>query len=249
MTPSRRLLIACKIFDREIRAVLGDAPVDVAWLPQGLHGAGAAAMRAAIQATVNLAPPCDRILLGYGFCGRGLEGLRAGAAPLVVPRAHDCLAMLIGDGAEYERRVRDHPGTYWRSCGWIEQVPPDPADRPARQLTLDPTGASPYTWEQLVEKFGEEDAREIGATLSGHTTAYDRIAFIETGAEPDRTLAARARDEAARRGWEYERVPGNLGWIRRLVHGPWVDREFLIVPPGSSIAPAYDGTVIRATAA
>ncbi len=243
----RRLLIACKIFDREIRAAAGHAPVDVVWLPQGLHNDGADAMRNAIQAGVDAAPAgaVDHILIGYGFCGRGLEGLRARAAPLVVPRAHDCLAMLVGDRTAYEDRVRAHPGTYWRSCGWIEQVPPEADGMPADQLAFGASAASPYSWAQLVAKFGEEDAGEIAATLTGHLKTYDRLAFIETGAEPDGSLAARARAEAERRGWAFESVRGDLGWIRRLVHGPWSDREFLIVPPGGGVAAAYDGTVIR----
>jgi hypothetical protein len=39
----------------------------------------------------------DAILLGYALCGRGTEGLRAGKTKLVLPRAHDCIGLLMGD--------------------------------------------------------------------------------------------------------------------------------------------------------
>lgn len=244
--PARRLLIACKIFDREIRAVVEGAPVDVVWLEQGLHNEGPIPMRTAIQRAVDAADPgvYESVLLGYGFCGRGLEGLQSRSIPLIVPRAHDCLAMLIGNRAEYEKRVLDHPGTYWRSCGWIEQVPLSASGEPADQLAFGTSEASPYTWKQLVEKFGEEEALEIRATMTSHLKSYDRIAFIETGVEPDGSLLARAKQEAASKSWTFERIRGDLGWIRRLAHGPWSESEFLTVPAGSVIAPAFDGSVI-----
>lgn len=246
-TAGRRLLIACKIFDREIRAVVAGLPVDVVWLEQGLHNDGAVPMRTAIQSAVDLADAgtYSSILLGYGFCGRGLEGLRARTLPLVVPRAHDCLAMLIGNRTEYEERVRNHPGTYWRSCGWLEQVPMSASGEPADQLAFGTSEASPYTWKQLVEKFGEEEAMEIRATMTSHLKSYDRIAFIETGVEPDGSLLAMAKAEAGAKSWTFERVRGDLGWIRRLAAGPWSDHEFLIVPPGSVIAASFDGSVIQ----
>ena len=50
------------------------------------------------------------ILLGYGLCGNGLDGLSARHTRLVLPRAHDCIGLLMGGtagAAEGERRA--HP--------------------------------------------------------------------------------------------------------------------------------------------
>ena len=245
------LLVACEIFDREIRLVAKFAPctLELVFLEQGLHDRGADLMRAALQEAVDRADPArhDAVLLGYGMCGRGLVGLAAPRVPLVVPRAHDCISILLGGRARHEAALHDHAGTYWRSCGWIEKTAG--RDGLANPLAFGGMNASPYDMAALIEKFGEEDAREIVATLNSHMDSYDRVAFIETGAEPDGSLEASARAEARQLGWEYLTVPGDLGWLKRLAAGPWGDDEFLTLAPGTRIAAAYDGTVIRAEAA
>ena len=38
----------------------------------------------------------DAILLGYGLCGNGLAGVTARHTRLVLPRAHDCIGILMG---------------------------------------------------------------------------------------------------------------------------------------------------------
>ena len=62
----------------------------------------------------------DAILLGYALCGRGTEGLRAGKTQLVLPRAHDCIGLLMGSRQRYQAYFDTHPGVYFRSPGWVE---------------------------------------------------------------------------------------------------------------------------------
>ena len=38
----------------------------------------------------------EAILFGYALCGNGLLGLTAFTVPLVIPRAHDCITLLLG---------------------------------------------------------------------------------------------------------------------------------------------------------
>lgn len=52
--------------------------------------------------------------------------------------------------------------------------------------------------------------------------------------------------EAARRGWTFERMTGNLVLIRQLLAGEW-GADFLVVPPGEQIAMAYGDDVVRST--
>ena len=58
----------------------------------------------------------------------------------------------------------------------------------------------------------------------------------------------RTRDEAAKRGWKFEKLAGNLAMIQRLVNGVWDAKEFLVVPPGHRIAARYDEGIISAEA-
>ena len=103
----RLAAIACRVFTRELSAAVAKCahPVEVSWLPQGLHDTPDL-LRARINATIDAiervdaeAPArrrLDAIVLCYGLCGGGLDGVRAGRLPLVVPRADDCIGILLG---------------------------------------------------------------------------------------------------------------------------------------------------------
>jgi len=73
---------------------------------------------------------------------------------------------------------------------------------------------------------------------------YTKLAFIETGLEPDDTYEQRAKNFALEHHWEFEKIIGDLSLLRRLLTGDW-DEDFLIVPPGKRIQEAYDDNVIE----
>jgi hypothetical protein len=98
----------------------------------------------------------------------------------------------------------------------------------------------------MVEKYGEDNARFLYEQLGHFARNYSQVTFIEMGIEPDHSFELSAREEAARRGWAFEKVSGDMSMIQRLVNGTWDDAEFLVVPPGHSIAPSYDDGILRA---
>ena len=59
-----------------------------------------------------------------------------------------------------------------------------------------------------------------------------------------RSFERQARDEAAQRGWEFEKLSGDLGMFQRLVDGVWDEKEFLVVAPGKQVAADYGGGLI-----
>jgi O-methyltransferase involved in polyketide biosynthesis len=67
-----------------------------------------------------------------------------------------------------------------------------------------------------------------------------RLGILGTG------FQARAQVQAicAERGWEYEETDGDLDLLKRWLNGEWPESEFLIVPPGRAITPAFDDSVI-----
>jgi hypothetical protein len=73
---------------------------------------------------------------------------------------------------------------------------------------------------------------------------YNKLAFIETGVEPDDTSERRAQEVAEKRHWQFEKLPGDLSLMRRLITGDW-NEDFLIVPPGGQIQQTYDNDVIE----
>ena len=73
---------------------------------------------------------------------------------------------------------------------------------------------------------------------------YSKVAFIETGVEPDGTCEQRAKNFAEEHHWEYEKITGDLTLLRRLISGDW-NKDFLVVPPGKRIQSSYDDDVIE----
>jgi hypothetical protein len=47
-------------------------------------------------------------------------GLRAAMSTLIVPRTDDCIALLLGSQENYKKHLKQEPGTYFLSKGWIE---------------------------------------------------------------------------------------------------------------------------------
>jgi len=247
MSRLRVSLIACRVFERELEVLAASAKTDlrIHYLEMALHERPGNQLRAALQAAVDAVPlsECDAVALGYGLCNRGLVGVQTRALPLVVPRAHDCLGLLLGSSARYLAELDRQPGTYFQSPGWIEHLP---ADRTLRPLAAGTDNVFSAKKEELVARYGEENASFLMEELANFTRHYKRLAFIATPVAGAAGREQRAGEIAQQQGWQFERLPGDLGWLRRLVDGDWNEREFLVLKPGERIALRYDGQLIGA---
>jgi hypothetical protein len=230
----RLKLIGCEVLYREVCAAVARSvnEVDIEFLPKGLHDRGSQRMRARIQEAVDGAGsgPYEAVLLGYALCGNGVAGLEARAVPLIVPRAHDCITLFLGSRERYREYFDQHPGVYFQTSGWIER-----GERSSTQLS--------WGFDELVERYGEEDARYVYRELTKH---YREFAYIEMGVEPDSRFEDQTRREAVARGWDFEKIAGDMALIRQLVDGPWSEDQFLTVPPGSHIAVAHNEAIVAA---
>jgi hypothetical protein len=213
--------------------------VDLEFLPKGLHDLGGKTMAARLQEVVGRTPEglYDAILLGYGLCGNGLDGLTARHTRLVLPRAHDCIALLMGSRDRYQQYFDSNPGTFYRSTGWLER------GKGLQQLTHQTLGLE-EPLEALIHKYGEDNGRYLYEEMSRYRSRYGKLTFIETGLEADGNFVAEAAAEAKEKGWSFERLRGDLAWLRRLVGGEWAEAEFVVVNPGQSIAASYDAMIV-----
>ena len=240
----RLKVIACEVLFRELSLIASRSgrTVDFEWLPKGLHDLGGAAMRERLQGVIDAtdAAGYEALALGYGLCNNGLVGLNARSVPLVLPRAHDCITAFLGSRERYARYFASHPGTYFRTTGWLER---GEAAGGAFGLPTQVGGLS-LDRDAMVAKYGEDNARYLTEELGDLARHYRRLAFIRMGLAVDDAFEARARDEARRRGWEYEPLQGDLALLERLVEGPWDDREFLIVPPGRRTVATHDERIL-----
>lgn len=239
----RLKLISCEILYREMCAVVARSPhqVEVEFLPKGLHDIGGAGMCERLQAAVDKvdASLYEAVLLGYALCGNGVAGLRARAIPIVLPRGHDCITLFLGSRRRYEEYFQNNPGVYFKTTGWIERG----QNLEQLGLTREKTGVG-MSYEELVAKYGEDNAQYLWQQLGGYTKNYRKLTYIEMGVEPDGRFELQIRQEAAARNMEFEKVRGDMRLIEKLVSGDWDPEEFLIVPPGHRIVARYDEAIV-----
>lgn len=239
-------LVSCEIFFREMRAAAAASPhrIEIHFLPKGLHDIPSRDMLSRVQEAVDRAGrDGDAVLLGYGLCNNGIDGLVARDVRLVVPRAHDCITLFFGSKERYADYFFKHPGAYFKTTGWMERSEPGPE---LKQLTIPHQLGMDRTLEQFIAEYGEDNGRYLHEQLAHTSRNYGQFTFIEMGVEPDGSFEQGTRDEAAKRGWKFEKVSGSMALIRDLLNGHWREEAFLVVPPGHRIRATHDERIIRA---
>lgn len=241
--PHHYRLIACEILFREVCQCVSNCPdiIDVSFMPKGLHDVGEAKMCAALQAVIDKTDPSkhEAVLMAYGLCNNGVRGLHA-PVPLVIPRAHDCITLMLGSRQRYAEYFDKNPGTYFKSTGWIE--------RDTSGANGDTSIPSQFkmnkTYQEYVEQYGEENAQYLMAALGDWLKNYRKFTYIDTGVGDFPQYKEQTRAEAAKNGLEYEEVVGSTDLLRRLVNGQWDAVDFLVVPPARKIRVSYDEGIV-----
>jgi hypothetical protein len=172
-----------------------------------------------LQAAVDALTPPGVVLLGYGLCGNGLVGLRAGGHTMVIPRVDDCIALLIGSYEAYLADFGSHPGTYYLSKGWLESG-------------YHPVGQ----YREWSARYGEAQARCIVLRMYEN---YQRVALIAFTPDELRVCRPRAEEVARFLGVDYDEIAGSPAllrrWIERSACPDEADDKLVIVPPGGSV--------------
>ena len=216
------VVIACKVFQDLLEHFLpADATDQVIFLDYGLHEFPRELTRSVQEQVDGIQRP-SRILLGYGLCGNGLQGIQAGRHTLFIPRADDCIAILLGSYQAYLKEFNENPGTYYLTKGWLE------------------SGSDPLKqYHQMVEKYGAEDGAWVMDRQYMH---YERLVFVahtQEDLENYRPRALEVAEYCRRWGMKYEEVRGSDAYIRDLVRALSTltesDEQFLVIPPGGSI--------------
>lgn len=238
MNPIARIaVVLCRVLEDEIEHLARDAPqvVHLEHLPQGLHD-DPARLRVEVQAAIDrveATTSADVIVLGYGLCSRGTEGLRTTRCRLVMPRAHDCITLLLGSKERYAQYVSEHPGTYWYSPGWNRHhLPPGP-ERHARLLA------------DYRARFGEDNAQYLMDTEQHWFHTYDRATWVDLGMAATQADVEYTCRCAGWLGWDFDRQAGNPDLLRTLVTGPWDDERFLVLEPGEAARMTGDTRVVE----
>ncbi|MDZ4742448.1 MAG: DUF1638 domain-containing protein [Verrucomicrobiota bacterium] len=240
-------LISCEVFYREVCWVVSRScnQIDIEFLPKGLHDLGCHKMFQEVNKIISAVDndKYDAVLLAYGLCNNGLVGAAARKIPLVMPRAHDCITVFLGNKERYLEYFQNNPGSYFKTSGWMERGKGDQMDS---QMSIQSSNGMDKTYEEMVEKYGEENAKFLYEELCEHTKNYGQMTYIHMGIEPGNQFENMARDQATEKNWKFEKIQGDLSLLQRLVDGQWSEHEFLVLEPGQKIAPSYNESIIKA---
>jgi len=95
---------------------------------------------------------------------------------LLIPRADDCIAILLGSYQAYLKEFNDNPGTYYLTKGWLE------------------SGSDPLKeYRQVRDKYGAENAEWIMDQQYQH---YNRLVLVAHTQEDLEKYPPRAQEIA-----------------------------------------------------
>lgn len=235
-TRKRFCVIACHVLWRELCHFAAQSPhvFDFHFLEQGLHNTPER-LREELQRAVDARDGhYDALLIGYGLCSNGLQGLQARHTPIVCVRAHDCITFLLGSKERYREYFDTHPGTYWYSPGWIEDSAMPGKDRYDAAL------------KTYIEEYGEESARYLMEATETWISNYNNAAYVDLGIGGSDGYRDYTRACAAWLGWQCDALEGDTRLLRDFLNGVWDDEAFLVVPPGYMVAPSFDERILEA---
>jgi hypothetical protein len=199
-------------------------------------------LRAMIQSIIDKTEEedgWDAIILGYGLCGNGTEGLKAKKLKMAIPRAHDCCAIFLGSAEKFLEHFERRLYAEWSSHGYMERDSEYLGGTElGRRMGYD------KSYMDMVKQYGEEDAKMIWETLHPSDPNQNKI-YIRVEPFEDmgffEKFMKEAKKEAAETGLEknIEVLEGSMRLLKKLADGDW-DGEFLVVGPGTVIEASYD---------
>jgi hypothetical protein len=200
--------------------------VDVVLMEQGLHDEPdrlRTEVQKALDNTLDIQGRAyDASLLGYGLCSNGIVGLSA-KIPIIVPRGHDCITLLLGSKDKYKEYFDSHRGVYWYSPGWIESGKQPSKERYEKLL------------EEYKEKYGEDNAQYLMEVEQSWIKEYSWATFIDWGLTDSSEYKNYTKRCAKFLHWKYEELRGSPDLMQKLIDGDWNEDEFLVVKPGQKI--------------
>jgi len=236
----RLKFVVCKVLQREayLCASRSKNVVDVVLMPQGLHNEPDK-LRSEVQKAIEETDdaqgrPYDAVLLGYGLCSNGIDRLAA-KIPLIVPRAHDCMTLLLGSMEKYKEYFDSHRGIYWYTPGWIEHNEQPSKERHEKTLA------------EYVEKYGEDNALYLMEMEQGWMKEYGWATYVDWGFDNAAEYKKFTKECAEYLNWVYDELKGDWQLMQKLVDGEWDPKLFLRVEAGQRLtADLTDPGLIRA---
>jgi hypothetical protein len=211
----RTLIVACRTIEDELELARREVGCDLPtrWIESGLHN-WPNRLRDRLQQELDAITDTDRVLLAFGYCGNSVVGLTTGEFEMIVPKADDCITLMLGSCARREE-VSTEKATYFLTPGYL--------DHEANLWS---------EYKTLVAKRGKDKADWVYAAMLQH---YRRLGIIETGSFDTTSFFERTRPIAETFKLDHEVIAGTTSYLRRLLTGPW-DDGFLTIGPRETLS-------------
>ena len=236
--------------------------VDMEFTPKGAHN-DAEYLRKLIQQKIDETEESERkydaIILGFGLCGNSVVNLKAKSIPIVIPRAHDCCTLFLGSKEKYLENFGERLSMEFSTAGYLER-----GDSYVKEAgDIDKKMGWDKTYQEYVEKYGEENAKFIWETLhpeqaknnphnkpinnnnnppnnNSHEKEGKEVIFIEIPQLKHLGYAEECKRKALASGKKFIEIEGSIELIEKLIFGEWSEKDFLIIQPGQHIMGVYD---------
>ncbi|QSX08624.1 DUF1638 domain-containing protein [Alkalibacter rhizosphaerae] len=216
----KTLILSCNTIRAELDLTIQqwNIPYPVIYLESGLH-LEPDLLRKEMQKILDRVSNVDQVLLIMGFCGNAVVGLKTNDFRLVVPKADDCLTLLLGS-MDRRKEVQREKNTYFLSKGWLDMFD-----------DVEKTMMDEY--HRMTKRYGQERAEKIFRSYYRH---YERLGVIDTGAFDMDDMLEQAKSTAAMMDLEIEPLKGTMNFLDAFVLGPWDDdTRFIRIEPHSTL--------------
>lgn len=226
-------LIACEVLKREIEFIIKKDKLDIEidYTKKESHNEPSN-LQKEIQDIIDNTLGFDYILLGIGLCGNSINGIISKNIPLIVPRAHDCCTLFLGNRHKMVEVFKENQSMPWGSTGYSEIG-----------LSTRRDGDNGYYTEEYTEflnKYGEDNAKFLWDTLHPQRE-FESAIFIKTDETYDEKIYKKFANEC--KGIDVKTVKGEMTIIEKLLNCS-IDDDLLLVNPGEKIVAKYDNEEI-----
>jgi len=207
-------LIGCDSTRNEVCSLGIPETMDYEFLDFNYHG-NPDLLQKRLQEIIDQSQDYDLIITTYSRCSNVVVGLFSQRVPLLLPKTHDCISLLLGSNERQLKLLKENPGTYYFSRGWLDH------------------GRTPYAeYLEYVDRFGQEKAADLIKMLYG---SYNKAVLIVTLGTQD---IKKYRDEVHKIAdffnWEVDEEEGDLHLLTVVLNGS-AGPDTVYVEPGRTI--------------
>jgi hypothetical protein len=207
----KTILLACETIRDEIKHAASEVGYhyETRWIRSGLHNYPKE-LKSILQMELDSINGYDRVIMAFGICGNATIGLKASNFELILPKADDCITLLLGSAAN-RGALSENGGTYFLTKGWL-------------------TGEENLwkEYERTIAKFGLETTEMIFNVMLKN---YKRLGVIDTKSYNVEAILPNTMEIAKKFHLEHTILPSSVKYLCDLLTGPWDNERFFTVPP------------------